>query len=270
MSTFQRTVIVTGASMGIGAAIAGQLERSGWRVFRTSRRPDPARDGPDTLALDVTNDASVAAAVAEALARAGRIDAVVNNAGIAFVGAAEETTADEALAVFQTNFFGVHRLCRAVLPAMRSQGQGRLVTIGSIAGFLPTPFLSFYSAAKHAIEGYVESLDYEVRPHGVRALLIEPGFIRSNLGGNIQRASVSLDVYAAPRASSEASQVRGIARGTPSDAVARAVETVLTRRRPRLRTRVGADAHQLRLLRSVLPNALFGMGIRRQFGGGGS
>ena len=151
---------------------------------------------------------------------------------------------------------------------MRSQGQGRLITVGSIAGFLPIPFSSFYSAAKHAIEGYVESLDYEVRPHGVRALLIEPGFIRTNLGANIQRASVSLDVYAAPRASSESSQVRGITRGTKPDAVARAVEAALTRRRPALRTRVGIDAHQLRLLRSVLPNALFARGIRRQFDGG--
>ena len=174
----QKTVIVTGASSGIGQAIAAHLHRSGWRVFGTMRRPDPDRDGPDALKLDVTSDQSVEAAVAEVLARAGRIDAMVNNAGADMLGAVEETTAQEALDLFQTNFFGVHRLVRAVLPSMRARKAGRLVTIGSIAGFLPTPFEAFYSASKHALEGYCESLDFEVRPFGIRTVLIEPGFVR--------------------------------------------------------------------------------------------
>src|SRR5208337_4976020 len=105
----QKTVIVTGASSGIGQAIAAHLHRSGWRVFGTMRRPNPDKDRPDALKLDVTSDQSVEAAVAEVLARAGRIDAVVNNAGADMLGAVEETTAQEALDLFQTNFFGVHR-----------------------------------------------------------------------------------------------------------------------------------------------------------------
>jgi NADP-dependent 3-hydroxy acid dehydrogenase YdfG len=147
-SSPQRTVIVTGTSGGIGAAIASQLSLSGWRVFGTMRRPEPARHGPDALALDVTSDDSVEAAVAEVLRRTGRIDAIVNNAGVDMIGAIEETTAKEAVGMFQTNFFGVHRLIRAVLPTMRAQQSGRIVTIGSIAGFVPTPYNAFYSASK--------------------------------------------------------------------------------------------------------------------------
>ncbi len=130
--------------------------------------------------MDVASDESVTAAVATVLDRTGRIDAIVNNAGIDLIGAVEETTTEEALRLFQTNFFGVHRLNRAVLPTMRAQRRGRLVTIGSIGGFLPEPYQAFYSAAKHALEGYVESLDYEVRPFGLRALLIQPGVIRTS------------------------------------------------------------------------------------------
>jgi NADP-dependent 3-hydroxy acid dehydrogenase YdfG len=109
------------------------LQRQGWRVFATMRRPDPARHGPDALALDVTRDANVAETVAEVIKRTNRIDAIVNNAGVDIVGAAEETSSAEAEALFQTNFFGVHRLIRAVLPIMRAQGHGRIITMGSIA-----------------------------------------------------------------------------------------------------------------------------------------
>jgi len=105
----QRIVIVTGAGTGIGKATAKRLMEQDWRVFATLRRPDPTGDGPDALALDVTSDDSVAAAVAEVLKRTGRIDAIVNNAGLDILGAAEETTSREAEALFQTNFFGVHR-----------------------------------------------------------------------------------------------------------------------------------------------------------------
>src|ERR1700739_4591354 len=141
----QRTVIVTGAGTGIGQATANLLRRKGWRVFATLRRPNPDRHGPDALALDVTNDESVSAAVAEVIRRTGRIDAIVNNAAIDLVGAAEETSLVEAERLFQTNFFGVHRLNQAVLPVMRTQGRGHIVTVGSIAGFLPTLFDAFYS-----------------------------------------------------------------------------------------------------------------------------
>ena len=260
------TVIVTGASSGIGAAIVSRLRRSGRRVFATMRRPDTEKYGPDTLAMDVCSDESVATAVATILAATGRIDAIVNNAGISKFGAVEEATADEALSVFQTNFFGVHRLTRAVLPTMRSQRSGRIVTIGSIAGFLPEPFESFYSASKHALEGYIESLAYEVEPFGIRTTLIQPGYIRTSLGTNTSAVTARIDAYAKRRSHVAESSKRNIAKGTDADAVARAVEKAIASRNPPLRIRVGTDAHLLYAIRHVLPPALFSIGIRRRTG----
>jgi NAD(P)-dependent dehydrogenase (short-subunit alcohol dehydrogenase family) len=258
------TVIVTGASSGIGAAIVSRLRGSGRRVFATMRRPDREQHGPDALAMDVTSDDSVLAAVAAVLAATGRIDAIVNNAGISAFGAVEEATTDEALSVFQTNFFGVHRLIRAVLPTMRSQRRGRIVTIGSIAGFLPEPFESFYCAAKHALEGYIESLAYEVEPFGIRTTLIQPGYIRTSLGTNTSTVASSIDAYAKRRAHAAASSKQNIGKGTEPDAVARAVERAIASRNPPLKIRVGTDAHLLYLIRHVLPPPLFGIGVRRR------
>jgi len=263
LSAAQETVIVSGASSGIGAAIVTRLRASGRRVFATMRRPTPAH-GPDAIAMDVTSDESVEAAVAAILERTGRIDAIVNNAGVDLIGAVEETTTHEAVALFQTNFFGVHRLTRAVLPAMRSQGRGRIVTIGSIGGFLPEPFQAFYCSAKYALEGYVESLDYEVRPLGIRAVLVQPGFIRTNLSANRTSATNRVGIYASSRSYVMDSTARDIGNGTPPEAVSAAVEKLLVARNPALRTRVGADAHQLYVIRHLLPPALFRFGMRRR------
>lgn len=261
----QPSIIVTGASSGIGAAIAKRFAAGGWRVFATMRRP-PVDAGRDCLALDVTDDASAKACVAEVLARSGRIDALVNNAGITLMGAAEETSMAEAERLFATNFFGVHRMSAAVLPAMRGQQQGRIVTIGSIAGFLPKPFEAFYSAAKHALEGYVESLDHEVRRLGVRAVLIEPGFVQSSLAANTQYAAARIADYAAGWAQAERLLSEDVGKGVTPGVVAEAVWQQVTARRPRLRTLVGRDAVQLRLLRGFLPAGLFDRGLRRRFG----
>jgi len=262
----QKTVIVTGASSGIGQAIAAHLHRSGWRVFGTMRRPNPDKDRPDALKLDVTSDQSVEAAVAEVLARAGRIDAVVNNAGADMLGAVEETTAQEALDLFQTNFFGVHRLVHAVLPAMRARKAGRLVTIGSIAGFLPTPFEAFYSASKHALEGYCESLDFEVRPFGIHTVLIEPGFVRTRIRGNLTRTAASIGAYAERRERVGGSLDRGVQAGVDPVRVAKVIERALTSVRPKLRMRVGPDAHLLHFLYQHLPGAVIAAGMRQRFG----
>jgi NAD(P)-dependent dehydrogenase (short-subunit alcohol dehydrogenase family) len=261
-----QTVIVTGASSGIGAAIVSRLRRSGRRVFATMRQPDKEKSGPDTVAMDVTSDDSIAAAVAEVLASTGRIDAIVNNAGISKFGAVEEATSDEALSVFQTNFFGVHRLIRAVLPTMRSQRTGRIVTIGSIAGFLPEPFESFYSASKHALEGYIESLAYEVEPFGIRTTLVQPGYIRTSLGTNTSAVAANIDVYAKRRSHVAESSKRNIGKGTDPDAVAQAVEKAIASRNPPLKVRVGTDAHLLYVIRHVLPPSFFSVGVRRRTG----
>jgi NAD(P)-dependent dehydrogenase (short-subunit alcohol dehydrogenase family) len=261
----QRTVILTGAGTGIGKATAERLKQGDWRVFATMRRPDTARDGPDALALDVTSDVSVAAAVAEVMKRAGRIDAIVNNAGLDILGAAEETSSHEAEALFQTNFFGVHRLIRAVLPNMRGQGGGHIVTVGSIAGFLPTPFDAFYCASKHALAGYMETLANEVAPFGVRCVLIEPGFIKTELRNKKTDVAMRIDTYAERRAKVGEIFSNNVNRGISADRVAEVIARALRDDRPKLRQRVGSDAKMLAFVRRFMPEFVFQMGLSRQF-----
>jgi NAD(P)-dependent dehydrogenase (short-subunit alcohol dehydrogenase family) len=262
--TDQRTVIVTGAGTGIGQATAKRLAADGWRVFATMRRPDVAVHGPDALALDVTSDESVAAGVAEVMARTGRIDGIVNNAGVDVVGAAEETSVAEAERLFQTNFFGVHRLNRAVLPIMRAQGHGRIVTVGSIAGFLPTPYSPFYSASKHALKGYTESMRFEVEPLGIKLVLIEPGFIKTELRGKKTEIADRIHAYAAGRARAGAAFDKGVSGGAPAEKVADLIAAALVDRDPALRQRIGTDAHLLNLVRRFMPDSVFRMGMKRQ------
>src|SRR5436853_4922691 len=149
-----RVALVTGASSGIGEAAARALVRSGFAVYGTSRRAAPGekRGGVVFLPLDVTDDESVANAVREVLDRSGRIDVLVNNAGLGVSGAAEESSVEQARALFETNLFGSIRMTRAVLPQMREQHSGRIINVSSILGFVPAPFMALYAATKHAIE----------------------------------------------------------------------------------------------------------------------
>jgi NAD(P)-dependent dehydrogenase (short-subunit alcohol dehydrogenase family) len=261
----RRTVIVTGAGTGIGQATARFLIQKGWRAFATLRHPNPDRDGPDALALDVTDDDSIDATVAEVMRRAGRIDAIVNNAAVDLVGAAEETSIAEAQRLFQTNFFGVHRLNQKVLPIMRQQGRGYIVTIGSIAGFLPTPFDAFYSASKHALRGYTETLAFETAPLGIRCVLIEPGFIKTELRTKKTEVSERISVYEEGRAKAERAFDTGVSSGISPERVAAMIARALDADRPKLRQRVGNDAHMLAFIRHFMPEPLFQMGLKRRF-----
>jgi NAD(P)-dependent dehydrogenase (short-subunit alcohol dehydrogenase family) len=168
MNMDTKVALVTGASSGIGEATAERLARAGYKVYGTSRRSAPSRQRSfEMLSLDVTSDPSVEAVVSEALRREGRIDLLVNNAGFGVAPAgAEESSMDQVRAIFDTNFFGIVRMTRAVVPHMRRQGSGRIVNIGSVLGFLPMPYGALYAATKHAVEGYSESLDHELRTPG--------------------------------------------------------------------------------------------------------
>ena len=153
--TKSKTALVTGASSGIGEATAQRLAMAGYQVYGTSRRGAPAGQRSFAmLPLDVTNDESVEAAVTEVLRLEGRVDLLVNNAGFAVAPAgAEESSIEQAWSIFNTNFFGIVRMTRAVVPHMRQQGGGRIINIGSVLGFLPAPYMALYAATKHAIEG---------------------------------------------------------------------------------------------------------------------
>ncbi len=173
----QRIALVTGASSGIGLACALHLAQHGLRVYGLSRHAPPSDLPPNVtfLPTDVTDDTSVASAVHVILDRERRIDILINNAGYGIAGAIEDTSIAEAQAQFDVNFFGTLRLCRAVLPTMRAQQSGYILNIGSIGGLIAIPYQGLYSASKFALEGLTESLRLELRPFGIRVVLIEPG-----------------------------------------------------------------------------------------------
>jgi NAD(P)-dependent dehydrogenase (short-subunit alcohol dehydrogenase family) len=193
----QAVALVTGASSGIGEAVALRLAKAGYKVFGTSRRGVSAsRASFEMLPLDVTSDASVKAVVAEVIRRAGRLDLLVNNAGFnVAAGGAEESSIQQAQDIFDTNFFGMVRMTVAVVPHMRQQGSGRIVNIGSVLGFMAMPYMALYAATKHAIEGYSESLDHELRDMGIRVSVIEPAFMKTAIDANSRDADAKLDAY---------------------------------------------------------------------------
>jgi len=175
-----KIVLITGASAGFGRASAEHLVRHGHRVYGTSRRAEfPDSDGPSSslqmIPMDVCDDDSVRRAVDFVHEREGRIDVVVNNAGVGLAGAVEDTSIEEAKALFETNFFGVLRVCRAVLPRLRDQGSGLIVNVSSLGGLVTIPFQGFYSASKYALESMSDAMRMELRPFGIHVVLLEPG-----------------------------------------------------------------------------------------------
>lgn len=261
-----KVALVTGASSGLGREIAQLLAGQGARVFGTARHPKSASPiaGVDMIGMDVTDDASVAAAVQGITGEAGPIHFVVNNAGYALTGAAEETSLTEARQQFETNFFGILRVTNAVLPGMRQAGFGRFANISSVVGLLPAPFMPMYAASKHAVEGYTESLDHEVRRFGIRALLIEPSFTKSNISHSGLNAEVRLNDYATYRDRVFQSTRKGIENGDDPLLVAEAVFKAFTARSPRLRYPVGKGVMLTRLSR-FLPASMFDSALRKEF-----
>ena len=263
----ERVALVTGVSSGIGHATARLLIARGYRVFGTARSPTtPVPPGVERVLLDVRDGASIGSGVREVLEKARRVDLLVNNAGGAMIGAVEETSLDQAQRLFDVNFFGAVRMTQAVLPAMRAQRSGRIVFISSVVGFLPAPFMAFYAASKHALEGLAESLDHETRALGIRALLVEPAFMRTNIGASGMLAERPLDAYAAARGRA-GETVRGrVSEGEDPAVVAEAVLQAAGADRPRLRYPVGRRAGLLARLRRFLPANVFDGAFRRQFG----
>src|SRR4051794_21195602 len=225
-----RVALVTGASSGIGEAAAHELAGAGFTVYGTSRSAVAGERRGDVvfLPLDVTDDESVNGVVREVLERSGRIDVVVNNAGFGVSGAAEESSLEQARALFDTNLFGTMRMTRAVLPHMREQGSGRIINVSSVVGLIPVPFMSLYASSKHAVEGYSESLDHEVREYGVRVLLVEPAFTKPSFDANLAAADDPLPLYARRRDLNEALLADALKDGDPPSVVGKAVVAAAT------------------------------------------
>jgi NAD(P)-dependent dehydrogenase (short-subunit alcohol dehydrogenase family) len=262
-----KIAIVTGESSGIGEVTAEQLAKAGYKVYGTSRRGAQGQSGKrpfEMLALDVTSDESVAAAVNHVLRIEGHIDLLVNNAGFGVApAAAEESSIEQAQAIFDTNFFGIVRMIRAVVPHMRQRGSGRIINISSVLGFLPMPYMALYVATKHAVEGYSESLDHELRTQGIRVSLVEPAYIKSAFDAHLLQPDVALDEYRDLRAGL-ALQVKQALEGADGPGVvAETVVQVALAATPKVRYTSGALAARLRFLRRFAPAALVEAGVRK-------
>ena len=272
VETKQKVALVTGASSGIGEAAARELVRAGFTVYGTSRTAAPGekRDGVVFMPLDVTDHQSVAEAVSQVLDRSGHIDVLVNNAGHGIAAAAEESSIEQARALFDTNLFGAIRMTRAVLPHMRGRGSGRVINVSSVLGLVPAPFGALYAATKHAIEGYSESLDHEVREHGVRSLLVEPAYTRTSFDTNADSGDEPLPIYRQRREAFEALIAKAVSGGDDPSVVGKAIVAAATDARPKLRYPAGPLARRVSKLRRYAPSGLFDRQIRKINGLNGS
>src|SRR5215210_2433344 len=186
------------------------------------------------LDLDVTSDESVSVAVGRVIERFGRLDVLVNNAGTGAAGAAEESSVAQDQRVFDINFFGLVRVTKAVLPHMRAAGNGRIINISSVLGLVPAPYMASYGATKHAIEGYSESVDHEVREYGIRVLLVEPAYTRTGFDAKAIQPDAPLSVYAVQRHVFDGVMARAMAAGDDPAIVAAAIVAAATDPKPKV------------------------------------
>jgi len=263
----QKTVLITGVSSGIGEATAVALAQAGYRVFGGARTPEKVRPlpGVSLVKIDVCSDEQVRHAVERILEEVGRIDVVINNAGVSLIGPVEATSDAEAQALFDTNLFGALRVSRAVLPAMRSQKSGLIINVSSVLGFLPAPFMGLYASSKHALEGLSESLDHEVRGFGVRVVLVEPNFTNTKLDTNAAQTEVSIAAYADALTQTIATLQKQVAAGAAPTAVAARILSVI-KGKYRMRQPADGSAKLLSILRRFAPASQVDKGIRSTFG----
>jgi NAD(P)-dependent dehydrogenase (short-subunit alcohol dehydrogenase family) len=262
-----KVIFVTGVSSGIGRATATQFVKLGCKVFGSVRDIKKAQDipGVEFVEMDLRDEASVKRAVEVIIRNAKRIDVLVNSAGGTMVGSVEETSVTEAQALFDTNVFGTLRTTQAVLPHMRQQRSGRIVNVSSVLGFLPAPYMGPYSATKHAIEGMSETLDHEVRNFGVRVVLVEPSYTKTNLDLNAPQAASLISAYDADRDLASRAIVRSVQKAPMPDTVAATIVEAALGKWAMRRTPKG-EASLLRKLRRFMPAGPVDASLRKTFG----
>lgn len=265
MQTAPPVALVTGASSGIGRAAARALVDEGFAVVGTSRNAANARPlaGVSFLDLDVASDESVHSLVEKVIERFGRIDVLVNNAGVGAVGAGEESSINQTKEVFDINVFGLMRMTNAVLPHMRAKGSGRVVNVSSVLGLIPAPFMASYAATKHAVEGYSESVDHELREHGVRVLLVEPAFTSTSFEASSLAPDSPLPVYAAQRKIARDVLATALRTADDPDVVAKVIVAASTDSKPAPRYTAGSMAGRVSVLRRFVPSRTFDKQIRK-------
>jgi NAD(P)-dependent dehydrogenase (short-subunit alcohol dehydrogenase family) len=270
-----RAVLITGCSTGIGRATAERMAGKGWTVYASARRPESIADlvdkGCRTLALDVTDEASMAAAVAQIEAETGAVGALVNNAGYAIEKAAEPTSMDEIRRQFETNVFGLMRLCQLVLPGMRRQRWGRIVNVSSVGGKVAFPGGAYYHATKHAVEAFSDVLRFEVDRFGVKVVIIEPGLIKTAFGDTATDPIQPETGPYAPFDKAVAKRVGGAYEGLMGtlaagpEAVARVIHRAIASSRPRTRYRITMGARFMLTTRKLVPDRVWDAMMSMQF-----
>jgi NAD(P)-dependent dehydrogenase (short-subunit alcohol dehydrogenase family) len=279
MAEVSRAVLITGCSSGIGHATAERLAGAGWPVYATARRPESIADlaerGCHTLPLDVTDEGSMRDAVSAVEKDEGAIGVLVNNAGYSQSGAIEGVPMERVRAQFETNVFGLLRMCQLALPGMRRQGWGRIVNVSSMGGRLTFPGGGAYHATKHAVEALSDAMRYEVRGFGVDVVVIEPGLIKTKFGetaaGSIGDADEQADDPYAPFNAAVGAATEGAYEGPLSrlgggpETVARAIERAISARRPRTRYKVTPSARLILAQRRLFSDRAWDAFMRSQF-----
>jgi NADP-dependent 3-hydroxy acid dehydrogenase YdfG len=270
-----RPVLITGCSSGIGRATAHRLIQAGYPVYATARRPGTLEDlqdmGAKTLALDVTDEASMTAAVDTVEKEHGHVGTLINNAGYGAYGPVEEIAIADARREFETNLFGLGRMCQLVLPAMRAAGRGRIINISSMGGRVTFPAGGWYHASKYAVEALSDALRMEVAGFGIKVVLVEPGLIRTEFGsvasGGLTGAG-SDGPYVALRTSADAVTERGYRSrlAVGPDAVAKTVQRAMESAHPHARYLVTPAAKVLVQIKRFGGDRVWDTVGRRQFG----
>jgi len=254
----RKAILVTGASSGIGQCIAGALAQVGHTVFGTSRNPAGIEKvtGVEMLALNVCLDESVSACVDAIVEQAGRLDVLINNAGLGMEGAIEEATLEQAKALFETNFFGVMRMVKAVLPTMRKQGRGQIINVSSGMALNPPPFVGVYPASKCALEGYTEALRHELKPLNIHVSLLEPGWFKSRYKQSQLRVADRISDYDPWRQPAERVINQYLEKGADPAIVGNRILRIIESKSPRLRYMVKKEVVASYWGRRVLPERL--------------
>ena len=262
-----KTVLVTGATSGIGRIIAKKLHENGYKVYGTSRTPEKHKNELpfELLPLDITSENSIRDCVKALLNSSNTIDVLINNAGIGICGSAEETTLEQAYKQFETNFWGVVKMTKAILPIMRKQRSGNIITIGSLAGLIGVPFQSYYSASKHALEGFFKSLKFEADPFNVRITVVEPGFFKTNLHQVFEYAEPSVGEYDRMRTNALQFLQASIDQADTPEAVSRLILKIIKADNPGYSYRVGKKTTLAPWLQ-FLSYRLYEFGIKINFG----
>jgi len=261
-----RTVLITGATSGIGLSIANLLHDNGFKVYGTSRTPGNNQKNFqfEILELDITSDGSIQKCIDTLLTKTKTIDALINNAGIGICGSAEETSMEQAYKQVETNFWGAVKMTRAVLPVMRGQKGGNIITIGSLAGLIPVPFQSYYAASKHALEGFFKTLRIEIKSFNIKISIVEPGFFKTNLHNTFEYASSSIADYDKIRDNALRVFTMSIEHGETPERIAGVILKILNSKNPRFRYKIGENTKLAPIL-NFLSYRLLEYGIRKKF-----